>query len=226
MLIIFIRAIILYLLIIFTMRILGKRQLGELEASEFAITILISDLASVPMQDTGIPLLHGLIPILVVVSIEFIISFGIVRSLRFRKFMCGKPSIIVQNGEINQREMRKNRFSIDELMEELRAKNITDISKIKYAILETGGELNTILYGKEQPLTVSQMKIKTEDKGIPIALVSDGRMIEENMAIRNVDKKWLEDYLHRHKQPGYKDIFLMTMDDCQNIYIQKKEKKG
>src|SRR5699024_4789037 len=131
------RTIILYLLIIAGVRLMGKRQVGELEPSELVLALIIADVAAVPMQDCGIPLLTGIIPILTLLCITMILSVLTMKSVRFRAIICGRPSIIVENGRLVQREMRRNRFTVDELMEELRMKGVTDLSKVKYAILET-----------------------------------------------------------------------------------------
>jgi uncharacterized membrane protein YcaP (DUF421 family) len=225
MLVILIRTVVLFLGIVAIMRILGKRQLGELEASELVITLLISELATVPIQDIGTPLLHGVIPILTIVGLELLITFGIIKSLRFRLLLCGKPSIVVQDGKIIQKELLRSRISVDELLEELRAKNVTDISQVKYAILETSGDLSVILYGRFRPVTVGDINIETPDTGLPIAVISDGKYLRENMKIRNVDPAQVEKFLKDKKMSGKRDIFLMTIDDLGNIYMSAKEKQ-
>lgn len=144
MVIAFVRTIILYLFIIAGIRLMGKRQVGELEPSELVLALLIADLAAVPMQDFGIPLLTGIIPIFTLLCITMILSVLTMKSVKFRAIVCGRPSIIVENGKLCQQEMKKNRFTVDELMEELRMKGITDISTIKYAILETNGQISVL----------------------------------------------------------------------------------
>jgi len=225
MLVILIRTLILFIGIIITMRILGKRQLGELEASEFVITLLISEVAAVPMQDIGTPLLHGVIPILTMVSLELLFTFGIIKSLRFRVLLCGKPSVVVQNGRIIQKELLRNRISVDELLEELRAKNVTDISKVKYAILETSGDLSVILYSRFNTATADDMNQNPPDTGLPVVLINDGKLLQKNMEVRNVDREWVENCLKNKKMPQVRDIFLMTVDDLGNVYISEKEKR-
>lgn len=141
MIIAFLRTIILYLLIIAGIRLMGKRQVGELEPSELVLDLIIADLAAVPMQDFGIPLLSGIIPILTLLSVTMVLSVLTMKSVKFRAIVCGRPSIIVENGRLNQQEMRRNRFTVDELNEELRVQGITDLSTVKYAILETNGRV-------------------------------------------------------------------------------------
>ena len=144
MVIAFLRTIILYLFIIVGIRLMGKRQVGELEPSELVLALLIADLAAVPMQDFGIPLLTGIIPILTLLCLTMALSVLTMKSVRFRAVLCGRPSIIVENGKLHQREMQKNRFTVDELMEELRMKGITDLNSIKDAILETNGQISVL----------------------------------------------------------------------------------
>ena len=151
MVIAFLRTIILYLLIIAGVRLMGKRQVGELEPSELVLALIIADLAAVPMQDFGIPLLTGIIPILTLLCITMILSVLTMKSVRFRAIICGRPSIIVESGRLVQREMRRNRFTVDELMEELRMKGVTDLSKVKYAILETNGQISVLPYTSPPP---------------------------------------------------------------------------
>ena len=147
----FFRTIILYILIIAGVRLMGKRQVGELEPSELVLSLIIADLASVPMQDYGIPLLTGVVPILTLLSLTMILSVLTMKSVTFRALLCGRPSVVIQNGMVNQREMAKNRLTVDELLEELRIKGYTDISQIKYAILETNGQLSVLPYANQKP---------------------------------------------------------------------------
>ena len=149
----FIRTIILYLLLITGIRLMGKRQVGELEPTELVLAMLLSDLAAVPMQDFGLPLLYGVVPIVTLLCITMLLSMTAMRSPRLRELLCGKPSIVVKDGKLRQREMKKVRITVDELIEELRLKGVPDISSVKYAILETSGEVSVLLRDAEQPAT-------------------------------------------------------------------------
>ena len=151
MFIVIIRTIVLYLLIIVGIRLLGKRQVGELEPSELVLALIIADLASVPMQDNGIPLSAGVIPIVTLLAVATILSLLTVRFLRFRALLCGKPSIVVENGVVQESELRKNRVTIDELLEELRGQGYADFKSVKFAVLETNGKLSVLPYAS-QPL--------------------------------------------------------------------------
>lgn len=224
MLIIFVRSVVLFSGILLALRVLGKRQIGEMEPTEFVVTLLISDLASVPMQSIGTPLMHGIISILVLVGMEFLITFGIFKSLKFRVLMCGKPSIVVQDGRIIERELLKSRLTLDELVEKLRAEHITDLSTIKYAILETSGNLTVVQYAGLAPVTKDDLKVPAQENGLPIILINDGRLLENNLRIRNIDQGWVESYLKKHKMPDIRHIFMMSLDESGNVYVATKEK--
>lgn len=219
----FLRTILLYLLIIVGIRLMGKRQVGELEPSELVFALIIADLAAVPMQDFGIPLLSGVIPILTLLCINLIMSILSLKSLRFRSLMCGRPSIIVQDGVLVEHEMAKNRFTIDELMEELRLKGYTDLTAIKYAILETSGQLSVLPYAAQQPVTAAQMGRTPNDPGLPLVLINDGRLIAANFTLLGLDAKWLEGQLHSRKLKDPSQVFLLTVDEQGNVYLVKKE---
>lgn len=221
----FFRSIILYIVVVIVMRLMGKRQLGELEPSEFAVTVMISELATIPMQDSDIPLLHGIIPILAIISLEFIMTFLSLKSIRFRTFSCGKPSILIREGTIDQKELKRVRISIDELMSALRNKNATDISKIRYAILEPGGQLSVINYEDSSPVTPKMLDLYPNEAGIPFTLISDGNFIESNLERRGVDRDWVEHWLRRHGKPEPGKIFLLTLDDAGNVFCVERNTK-
>ncbi len=220
-----IRTLIIYITIIVSMRIMGKRQLGELEPAELVVAVLISDLAAHPLQDIGTPLLYGLIPVLTLLCCEVLISAVIVKSIRMRAFICGKPSMIIDKGKIVEKEMKKNRFTLDELSEQLRKKDITDISTVKYAILETDGKLSTLLYADQSPVTPKQMSLKTDDIGYPVIIVNEGRVLDDNLQKMGYNTVWLDRQLKKRKISSAKDVYLMTVDEFERIYIASYEGK-
>ena len=219
----FFRTVILYLLLIVGIRLLGKHQVGELEPSELVLAMLISDLASVPMQDFGIPLLNGVIPIITLIAITMILSVLTVRSLRIRSLLCGHPSVIIERGRLNQREMRRNRFTIDELMEELRQQSVTDLSAVEFAVLETNGQLSVLLFPEHQPITARKFPPVETKSGLPLPVINDGRLIQENLKRRGVDEKWLKQQLEERGFSQYEDVFLFTVDEELRIYFAPKE---
>lgn len=223
MVIAFLRTIILYLLIIAGVRLMGKRQVGELEPSELVLALIIADLAAVPMQDFGIPLLSGIIPILTLLCITMILSVLTMKSIKFRAIICGRPSIIVENGKLHQIEMKKNRFTVDELMEELRMKGVTDISTVKYAILETNGQLSVLPYAAQLPVTAEQMGQKTDEQGLPIVIINDGRVLDHNLKTRGLSGAWLERCLEAHRVNSSREVYLLTVDEQNRVYFVAKD---
>ena len=219
----FVRTAVLYLLIVAGIRLMGKRQVGELEPSELVLSLIIADLASVPMQDFGIPLLTGIIPIFTLLSVTMIISVLTMKSVRFRALLCGRPSIIVENGKVHQREMKKNRFTVDELMEELRMKGITDLSTVKYAILETNGQISVLPYANQLPVTAEQMNVTPEDVGLPLVIINDGRVLDHNLKTRGLNREWLHKQLDERHVRHTEDIYLLTVDEQNRVYFVVKE---
>ncbi len=217
------RTIILYMIIIVGVRLMGKRQVGELEPSELVLSLIIADLASVPMQDYGIPLLTGVVPILALLSVTMILSVLTMKSVKFRALLCGKPSMVVCNGTLVQREMDKTRLTVDELLEELRIKGYTDISQIKYAILETNGQLSVLPYTNQKPPTARDMKVAVEENGLPRVVVSDGRLLEQNLKSLGHDRPWLDRQLARHGCKDLSKVFLVLVDETDAVYFAQKE---
>lgn len=219
-----IRTIIIYISLVISMRIMGKRQLGELEPADLVVAVLISDLASHPLQDPGIPLLYGLIPVATLLCCEVLISAGVLKSVRFRSIICGRPSVLIKNGVINQMEMKKNRFTVDELAEELRKKEITDFATVKYAILETDGTVSTVLFPSERPVTAGQLNINVNDSGYPVIVINNGRLLEENLKSIGKNSAWLRKELKKKGITDHNDVYIMTVDAENTIYLSQKEK--
>ena len=219
----FLRTIILYILITAGVRLMGKRQVGELEPSELVLSLIIADLASVPMQDYGIPLLTGVVPIITLLSLTMILSVLTMKSIRFRALMCGRPSIMVQNGTLNQREMSRNRLTVDELLEELRGKGYTDLSQIKYAILETNGQLSVLPYANQKPPAARDLKVSMEEGGLPRVVVSDGHLLEHNLKALGHDRPWLDKQLSQRGCRDLSKVFLLLVDESDAVYFAEKE---
>ena len=223
MVIALLRTVILYILIIAGIRLMGKRQVGELEPSELVLSLIIADLASVPMQDYGIPLLTGVVPILTLLSLTMILSVLTMKSVRFRALLCGRPSIVIQNGSLDQREMARNRLTLDELLEELRGKGYTDLSAVKYAILETNGQLSVLPYANQKPPAARDLKVTVSELGLPRVLVSDGRLMEHNLKALGHDRPWLDKQLAQRGCRDLSSVFLLLADEADGIYLAKKE---
>jgi uncharacterized membrane protein YcaP (DUF421 family) len=217
------RTIILYILIIAGVRLMGKRQVGELEPSELVLSLIIADLASVPMQDYGIPLLTGIVPILTLLSVTMILSVLTMKSVRFRALLCGRPSVVVRNGAVDQREMAKNRLTVDELLEELRIQGYTDLSVVKYAILETNGQLSVLPYANQKPPTARDMKVSVEEGGLPRVVVSDGKLLERSLKALGHDRSWLDRQLAQRGCKDVSKVFLLLVDEGDAVYFAEKE---
>lgn len=221
----FIRTLILYLVIVLTLRVLGKRQVGELEPSELVVAIMISDLAAVPMQDIGIPLLSGVVPIFTLLALELVASELSLRSVRFRAFLCGKPVFIIRDGIIDQKAMAKNRITLDELSFCLRQNGILDVAQVQYAVLETSGSLTTFLYPKYAPLTASDAGKQTTPPEFPVTVISSGRILEKNLCAIGLDLPWLEQQL-KLQSVTKSDIFLMTATPSGKVHLVFKEENS
>lgn len=223
MAVIFIRTVILYFAILISMRVMGKRQLGELEISEFIVAALIADLAATPLQDIGIPLLNGLLPIMIMFCLEIIIAGLNMKSLRLRKFIYGKPEIIIRNGRIDRNSMLRNRFTIDELMQELRAQGQTGTSQVAYGVLETNGQLSLILMPASQPTTACMLGISPEGTGYAHIIINDGRILDKNLALLGRDRRWLDNELKRRSIKSADDVYILTLSEAGSVFCQTKE---
>lgn len=199
---------------------MGKRQLGEMELSEFIVAALVADLAATPLQDIGIPLLNGLIPIVTLFCLEILIAWLSMKKIRFRALAFGRPEILIKDGVIDIERMKKNRFTADELMQELRAQGIESFSVVSYAILETNGKLSVILKAEEQPLTPKQIKLNVSDSGYPHIIISEGRILDKNLRLLGRNEDWLRKELCTRKIKSAEDVYLLTLSDTGDIFCQ------
>ena len=218
----YLRTIVLYLVLIAVIRLMGKRQIGQMEASEFVVTMLVANLAAIPMQDSGIPLFSGFIPIVTVLGIELVLSYLSLRSIRLRKLLCGKPVILIENGNILQQNLRKTRITLDELTGHLREKDVLDLSCVQYAILETNGNLSVFPYPKERPASARDAGIQARKQYIPLTIISDGVLLVENLKKANKDVPWVQKVLQQH-DAGIRDTWLLTVDGSDHVLFYRKE---
>ena len=222
LLISYVRTVILYLVLIAVIRLLGKRQIGQLEPSELVVAMLIADLASIPMQDSAIPLLSGLVPILTVLGLELVLSMLSMRSLFARKLLCGKPVILIENGKILEGNLRKTRVTLDELTEQLRLKDILDIDSVQFAILETGGQMSVFPYPEKIPATAEDAGIAVAEQSLPITVISDGKLFKDNLKHAGKDLVWLKKQLENQKAT-IPSTLLLTVDRSNRIVFRRKE---
>lgn len=218
------RTLFLYLVLIFAVRLMGKRQIGEMEPAEFVVTMLVANLAAIPMQDGAIPLYSGLVPILTVLGMELVLSGLILRSVRLRQLLCGKPVILIDNGKILQENLKSARINLDELTGQLRAKDVLDIRTVQFAILETSGDLSVFPYPKEKPASAKDAGVQATGQHLPVTVVEDGYLSRENLERAKKDEKWLEKVLSQHNC-GVKETFLLTVDESGQVVWLGKDIK-
>ena len=215
----FFRAVFLYLVLIITVRLMGKRQVGQMEPSEFVVTMLLADLASIPMDDPSVPLSQGLLPMAAVLGTELMLSILSRDSILFRKILCGKPVILIENGRLIQRNLRKTRISPDELTGHLRIKDVLDITTVQYAILETNGELSVFLWPQYQPPKAGE---DGDAQSLPVTIIENGVLLPKNLAISGKDVGWVEKTLRRHKSTR-ENTYLLTVDGNNQVVWLPKE---
>lgn len=223
MLISYLRTAFLYLVLILSVRMMGKRQIGQMEASEFVVTMLVANLASIPMQDAAIPLYSGLLPILVVLGMELTLSGLILRSVLIRRFFCGKPVILIDNGKILLENLRRTRVTLDELTGHLRSKDVLDVQTVQFAVLETDGSLSVFPYPEHQPATAKDAGIQTKKQHLPITIVEDGYVSEENLQKAGKDRAWLDKTLAK-KGVSRQEVLLLTVDKADRVVFFRKER--
>lgn len=216
-----IRTLILYTTTVLLLRIMGKREIGQLQPYELVVIIMISELAAIPMQNTGIPILNGIIPILILVAAEITLSYISLKSEKARGIICGKPSVLIENSKIVESELKRLRFNVNDLLEQLRLKNVADIADVEFAILETNGQLSVILKSQKRPVQPQDLNISPEYEGLPITLVIDGQIIKQNLTQANIGMEWLKtDLLKSGIQ--IKQILFATLDSHGKLYYQVK----
>lgn len=224
MIVVFIRTIILYAIVVVIMRMMGKRQIGQLQPFELVIAIMVSDLASIPMQDIGIPLLYGIIPIVTMLFIQILLSFIQLKSQKFRQVLCGKPSLLIKNGQIQMQELKSQRFNLNDLMEELRIKGYFNLEDIEYAVLETSGQISVITKTSKETVTKEDIKIEPVQEKLPITLVLDGKIQDENIKILKKDKKWLYSLFKKNNINNENQLIVAILDSKGKFYYQKRDK--
>ncbi len=217
-----IRTVLLYIIIIFAVRMMGKRQISEMQTSELVITLLMSNIASIPMQDTDQSMLSGVIPIMILLVCEILISYLMLKKSSIRRLICGKPVIVINNGKIEQQAMKQLRISTEDLYEQLRQKDIFDINEVAYAILETNGKMSVFKKSPFEPVTPKDLDIQKDENILQVVIVSDGEIAKSSMKICSLGTNWLYDTLKK-ENISLKDIFIMTADKYKNYQIIRKE---
>lgn len=217
-----IRTVIIYIFIIAAMRIMGKRQLGELQPVELVVTLLISDLAAVPMQETGMPLLNGMIPVMVLVALELLLSGLMLKIPLFQRVIGGKSRVIINDGKLDVKAMKDLRITNEDLMETLRLQGTFDIQDVQYAIVETTGKISVLPKPEKRSPTCEDLQVVPPDNGIPMILISDGKVNEWGLRMCQIDERWLDTTLRKH-HCDQKDVLLLTADRNRKYFLIRKE---
>jgi len=224
MLITFFRAIVLYILVLVVMRLMGKREISQLQPFELAISIMIADLASIPMTEAGIPLSNGIVPILGLLMMHLIISIINLKSNRAREIICGKPSLLIYRGRIDEQVLKKERVTVNELQERLRGNNVVNIGDVEYAILETSGEVTIIQKPNKRNTTPEDFGIMPDYEGIPYDLVLDGKVMNENLKKIGKNYEWLKKEVGKFNIKP-EEALIVTIDGKGQMFCQEKENK-
>lgn len=223
MLIIAIRTLILYTLVIVAIRLMGKREIGQLQPFELVVLLMLSDFAAIPSEDIGIPLMAGIIPILVLVFISVILSFIELKSERARGILNGVPSVLIERGKIIEQELVRNRIPLSDLIEEIRMKSIPNIADVEYAVLETNGQISILPKSLKRPVNPEDLKLQPSFEGLPIVLVMDGKLNQANLSKANKDLKWLDNEIQKKKLNGVEEVLFASLDSSGNLFLQERE---
>lgn len=221
-----VRTLILYLLVFITMRLTGKRQIGQLQPYEVTVAIMISALAAIPMEDVSIPLTNSIIPILLLLSAQVLVSMLSLKVNKVRAYLCGKPSILIENGKIMEEELRNIRVNINDLLEQLRLSGYANIADVEFAILESNGELSVIPKSQKRPVTPQDLHISTEYEGISQTLIIDGQVDVDNLCRIGLTEEWLAQELSKFGIDNLKDVLLASIDTSGRLFFQIKGKKS
>ncbi len=225
MLIVFIRSLLLYTVLAITIRIMGKRQVGQLQPFEFVLAVLIAELAGIPMSDTDIPLANGLVAILTLMVSQVTLAYITLKSNKARGIICGTPSILVERGKIVENELRRLRCNINDLMEQLRLKGYPNIADVDFAILETDGQLSVIPKPEKRPVITEDLNIKADYEGLPLSVITDGRILKNDLIKLGITEKWLMDQLREAGFSDASEVLFASVDGGGKLFVQGKQKK-
>ncbi|MDD4335664.1 MAG: DUF421 domain-containing protein [Desulfotomaculaceae bacterium] len=222
MLIGIVRTLILFAVVVIGLRLMGKRQIGQLQPYELVIVIMLSALAAIPMENTEVPLLFGLFPIFTLIVVQVAMSYLSLKSERARGIICGTPSVLIENGKIIEKELVRLRYNINDLLEQLRVKNIPNIADVEFAILETGGQLSVIPKSQKRPVVPEDLNLPTKYEGLPVTLIIDGLVFRKNLDKLNLNEEWLRSELHKFGVKSVKEILFAHLDTEGKLLYQVK----
>lgn len=223
--IIFGRTLFIYLVVLIVLRIMGKREVGQLSPFDLVVAIMIAELAAIPMEDIKIPVTHGIIPIVTLMLAEVIFSYLCLKSDTARELINGIPNVLIANGKIIESEMKKCRYNISDLLTQLREQSVVNIADVEFAILETSGKLSVITKSQKRPLCPEDIKVNTSYEGLPIVLISDGKLLYKNMQVNNLSSEWLTTQLQLQGYKTIDEVFFASLDSGGNLFINPRIKK-
>ena len=219
------RVILVYIVLLLAMRMMGKREIGELSNTDFVVAIVVAELATLPITNMQLDLLHSLLPIVIITFLQLAVSFLCLKNNQFRHFVYSTPNVLIAKGKMQMGEMRKARYNIDDLLSQLRQNGVFDIAEVDYAILETSGELTVSLKQQYRPVTLKDLKIKPEQevRSMPITLIDDGELNAAGMGEAGIDRKWLQDYLQKNNIGDIQEVFFASMRTDGSLYLMTRE---
>ncbi len=222
----FVRSIIIYIFILFAIRFMGKRQVGEMQPFEFVITLIIADLATIPMSEISVPIIHGIVPIFAIIILHYFICFISRKSMKARYIISGRPAIVINPNGINYDELKALNMNVDDLIEMLRCSDIFNLDDVAYAIIETNGKLCVIKKAQLENVTREDIKLNPAPASLPINIIMDGRLMKENITLAGVNEEFIKSCVSKTDAKDFKEILLMTLDSNGSVYIQPKRKKA
>lgn len=225
MITIIIRAVILYVLLLFLIRLMGKRQIGQMQPFELVLTIIIADLATIPMGDLAVPLLHGIVPLFTLSLLHFALTMITKKSSILNKFISGKPVIVIDSKGIDSKAINSLKISIDDIFSSIREKGFFSLEQIEYAIMETNGRISVMPKQNFAPVTVGDMQLKMDENHLPVTLVGEGKILKDNLEIAKVDESFINRVLKNAKIKNVKNCLVLTVDSKHNVYVQEIDKK-
>lgn len=220
------RTLILFLIIVIALRLMGKRQIGQLQPYELVVILMLSELAIIPMENIDMPMTSGLVPIITLVTVQILLAYLTLRSENARGIVCGRPTILVENGKILELEMARIRYNINDLLEQLRTKDVFNLADVEYAILETGGQLSVILKSQKRPVVPADLGVSTHYEGLPVTLIIDGYVFQNNLSRIKLSQEWLLSELKKFGIDSFKDVLFASLDTEGKLFYQQKANRS
>ena len=225
MLTIIVRAIVIYILVLFVFRLMGKRQIGQMQPFELVLTLIIADLATIPMAELSVPVLHGIVPLLTLVVVHYFLTLISRNSTKFSNFISGKPVIVINPKGIDEKALRSLNITIDDLFEAIRGAGYFNLEEVQYAIMETNGTVDVLPKSDFSPVVNKDLKLKLEENSIPVTLVSEGKILKNNVNLAGVDKNFIEKFMKKAGIEKISKILVLTLNKSGTVYIQEKNKE-